>query len=243
MTRGTFIENEAAYEEAKWRNIKINAAKTRRAKWMAMDGAERANDFLFELGDFSQSITTRDPAKAEEFKSKLSALDPNDSHYWQDRDLLDEMYGTRYETHPAVRACFGEFFAKMRDSVNDWGGLTEGQNKAVLAMIVRGEKRVAERAKARAEQQAKDADLSGWIGSIGERRVFDLTIRTLIEMDGTYGRSYLHVCQDGDGNVVVYKGTSMLGKRGDVVSIKATVKDHDVREGVKQTKISRPKSA
>jgi predicted Fe-S protein YdhL (DUF1289 family) len=144
-------------------------------------------------------------------------------------------------THPVVKACLGDFFVKMRESVTEWGGLTDGQTKAVLAMIERGEARVAERAKAREEARQADADKSGWIGEVGERRVFDLTIRMVIAMEGQYGYSYLHVMNDVDGNVVVYKGTNCLGEKGDAVSVKATVKEHDIRDGVRQTKISRPK--
>jgi hypothetical protein len=146
-------------------------------------------------------------------------------------------------THPVVKACLGDFYTKMRDSVNEWGGLTDGQTNAVLAMIERGEARVAERAKAREEARQADADKSGWIGEIGQRRVFDLTIRLVVEMEGMYGFSYLHVMHDADGNVVVYKGTNRLGVMHDAVSVKATVKDHDTRDGVKQTKISRPVTA
>jgi hypothetical protein len=46
------IVNETAYENAIARNIRMNAAKTRSAKWMALDGAKRINDFLFEVGEF-----------------------------------------------------------------------------------------------------------------------------------------------------------------------------------------------
>ncbi len=146
-------------------------------------------------------------------------------------------------THPVVKACLGDFYTKMHNSVNEWGGLTEGQTNAVLAMIARGKARVAERAKARAEQAAKDADMSGWIGTVGERRVFTLTVRMVFEMEGIYGTSYLHVMHDADGNVIVYKGTNRLGDKGDTVTVKATVKEHDVRDGVKQTKIARPVAA
>jgi hypothetical protein len=160
---------------------------------------------------------------------------------------LDEFEPTYREngffgaTHPVVKACLGDFFVKMRESVNEWGGLTEGQTKAVLAMIERGEARVAERAKAREEARQADADKSGWLGTVGERLVFDLTIRMVIAMEGQYGYSYLHVMNDADNNVVVYKGTNCLGERGGKVSVKATVKEHDIRDGVRQTKISRPK--
>lgn len=161
---------------------------------------------------------------------------------------LDEFEPTyrddgRFEAmHPVVKACLGDFWTKMRDSVADWGGLTDGQTNAVLAMIERGEARVAERAKAREEARQADADKSGWVGAVGERRDFNLTIRMVLEMSGQYGYSYLHVMHDADGNVVVYKGTNLLGEKGATVRVKATVKEHDSRDGVRQTKISRPKA-
>lgn len=207
MTRGTYIENEARYAAAVQRNIRMNANKTRAAKWLATEAGRRCNAFLFELDEF------------------------------------EPVYEPTYQINPVVKACLGDFYTKMHNSVIDWGGLTEGQTNAVLAMIERGEARVAERAKAREEARQADAASSDWIGTIGERRVFDLTIRTVIEMDGQYGCSYLHVMHDADGKVVVYKGTKRLGDRGDSVSVKATVKDHDIRDGVKQTKISRPVEA
>lgn len=208
MTRGTFIENEARYEAAIQRNIRMNAAKTRRDKWLATPEGARANAFLFELDEF-------EPTYSED--GRFEAI------------------------HPVVKACLGDFWTKMRESVVEWGGLTEPQTKAVLAMIERGEARVAERAKAREEARRADADKSGWIGAVGERRDFHLTIRMVFEMEGQYGFSYLHVMHDADGNVVVYKGTNRLGSMNDAVSVKATVKEHDMRDGVRQTKISRPK--
>jgi hypothetical protein len=207
MTRGTFIENETAYEAAIARNIRINAFKTRAAKWLATPDGKRCNEFLFQMGEFEPTYRA-------------------DGHFDQ--------------THPVVKASFGEFYDKMRSSVNEWGGLTEGQTKTVLGMIARGEARAAERAKAREEARQADADKSGWLGEVGQRCDFSLVIRMVVEMEGQYGYSYLHVLHDAAGNVVVYKGTKMLGMRGERVLVKATVKDHDVRDGVKQTKIARP---
>jgi len=175
-------------------------------------------------------LSTADGVRVHAF---LHQIDEFESTY-RDDGHFDEL-------HPVVKASFGDFYTKMHDSLVEWGGLTDGQMAAVIRMIERSEARVAERAKAREEARQADADKSGWVGAIGERRDFDLTIRILIEMEGQWGFSYLHVCNDTDGNVIVYKGTNKLGGRGDVASVKATVKEHDVRDGVKQTKISRPK--
>lgn len=176
-------------------------------------------------------LATPEGARANAFLFELDEFEPT---YRED--------GRFGDIHPVVKACLGDFWTKMRESVAEWGGLTEGQTKAVLAMIARGEARVAERAKAREDARQADADKSGWIGAVGERRDFSLVIRTVIEMEGQYGYSYLHVTHDDAGNVVVYKGTKELGERGMRVVVKATVKDHDIRDGVKQTKIARPVS-
>lgn len=198
------INNEARYEAAKARNIRLNANKTRRANWMAMTGAKRVDDFLFGQGEFEPS-------------------------YRDD--------GQRADSHPVVKASYGEFFSTLRDNVNEWGGLTEKQNDAALAMIARGEERVAGYAAKRAEEAAT----SNWIGTVGERRNFTVTIRNVIVIDGIYGASYLHIMHDADGNSVIYKGTNVLGERNATVTVKATIKEHGERDGVKQTKISRPK--
>jgi hypothetical protein len=104
-------------------------------------------------------------------------------------------------------------------------------------MILRAEGWVASFAAKRAEEAAK----SNWIGTVGERRDFTVTIRNVVVIDGVYGASYLHIMHDADGNSVIYKGTNVLGEKGASVTVKATIKEHGERDGVKQTKISRPK--
>lgn len=197
----SFIVNETAYQNAIARNIRMNAQKGRRAVWMKLEGAERVNEFLFQIGEFEPSY------------------DENGRYAAQ---------------HPVVKAAHGsDFYHAMQDNIMTYGGLTEKQNEAVLAMIARAEAKVAGYAVKRAAEAAK----SNWIGTVGERRMFVLSVRHVITMDGIYGTSYLHIMEDADGNVVIYKGT----KRYDgIISVKATVKEHGEREGVKQTKIARP---
>jgi len=200
------VEHPDAYERAIYRNIQLNARKTRHRVWYSMPGAERVNDFLFAMGEF-------------------------DGTYKDDRFQ---------ELHPVVRASLGDFYRTLADAVTQWGGLTEKQHAAALAMIERSEARVAERAKVKAEQSAKDADLSGWVGAVGGRVMLTFTLRLVLTMDGIYGLSYLHVGADDAGNVIVYKGTKRLGDKGASVCVKATIKEHGVRDGVKQTVITRP---
>ena len=60
--------------------------------------------------------------------------------------------------------------------------------------------------------------------------------------------TWVFVTEDSDGNVVVYKGSGHLynadgqgATKGDKVAVKATIKEHGERDGVKQTIIARPK--
>ena len=202
MTRGTFIENDVAYENAIARNIRANANKTRHAKWIGTVDGKRADDFLFRCGEFADVDSA----------VYLNAL------------------------HPVVKAALGDFYEAMRDNVLEWGGLTDAQTRAVIGMITRAEARVAGFAAKRAEEAAG----SNWIGTVGERRDFTVTIRHIVTMEGVYGTSYLHILNDAQGNVVIYKGTKCLGDRGETLTVKATIKEHGEREGVKQTKIARP---
>jgi hypothetical protein len=202
MTRGTFIENEVAYNRAIDRNIRVNANVTRRKSWMSTAEGKRANDFLFQDGEFA----------------------PVDSAIY-----LNQM-------HPVVKASLGDFYSAMRENVLEWGGLTVAQNRAVMGMIARAEARVADFA----AKRAAEAEASGWIGTVGERRDFTLTIRHIHTMEGQYGTSYLHILNDAQGNVVIYKGTKILGGKTETLNVKATIKEHGERDGVKQTKIARP---
>ena len=132
-----------------------------------------------------------------------------------------------------LRTGRGEFLAKMFDAVEEWGSLTPGQEAAVRKIMT-------QQAERKAAQAASDAT-STWIGEIGKRQVFELTAVFHSSFETQFG--VMHVCgfKDAAGNIVIYEGSSdVSAERGVRVIGKATVKDHGVREGVKQTIISRP---
>lgn len=139
--------------------------------------------------------------------------------------------------HPVAQAAHGsDFYHAMQENIMTYGGLTENQNNAVLAMIARAEAKVAGYAAKRAEEAAT----SNWIGTVGKREMFTVTIHHIVTIDGIYGISYLHIMSDDAGNKVIYKGTKCIGDKGERLTVKATVKEHGERDGVKQTKIARP---
>jgi len=140
------------------------------------------------------------------------------------------------KNHALVTAAVGNFYYAMRDALDEYGSLTEKQTAAVVAMMERAQTRLDNRAKAIAEAAAR----SSHIGAIKERRDFELTIKLRTGFDGSFGYVHVFVMEDSAGNVVVYKGSVVLGERGDTVKFKATIKAHGERDGIAQTIITRP---
>ena len=127
------------------------------------------------------------------------------------------------------------FLSKMAWALEEWGSLTEGQLAPVRKAMVKATERNAEFEKMKADNAAK----SDYIGTVGVRQSFVLTVNHVHAMDGFYGMSYINICSDADDNIVIYKGSNPWGK-GSAVECVAKIKDHDVREGAKQTIIQRP---
>jgi len=140
------------------------------------------------------------------------------------------------KNHALVAAAVGNFYYAMREALDEYGSLTEKQMAAVIAMMERAQTRLDNRAKAIAEAAAR----SSHIGAIKERRDFELTIKLRTGFDGSFGYVHVFVMEDSAGNVVVYKGSVVLGERGDTVKVKATIKAHGERDGIAQTIITRP---
>ena len=91
-----------------------------------------------------------------------------------------------------------------------------------------------------AAEKKRDADRSDFIGNVGERLVFDnMSVFFVADFENHWGCTYIHGLRDANDNVVIYSGNSIADK-GDVLSIRATIKEHEVRDGVKQTIIARP---
>lgn len=83
---------------------------------------------------------------------------------------------------------------------------------------------------------------STFIGAVGDKVTLTIKVEKIITLySDLYGNNYLHLCRDQDGNVIVYKGTAQIGAPGDTNTIKATVKAHELYNGVQQTIVQRPK--
>lgn len=139
------------------------------------------------------------------------------------------------------------FVGSLAYAFDTFGKLTEGQVNAVRKCIVQRVERKAEWAD---KQAAANAALLH-LGTVGEKITLTLTIKKFITFDSAYGVQQLAILEDADRNVVIYKGNSRAinnnangsyTAEGDTITITATVKEHGVRNGVKQTVIQRPKA-
>ena len=117
-----------------------------------------------------------------------------------------------------------------------YGSISDAQQGFIAKLLANLDTRAA----ADAERAAKGAR-SKHVGVVGDRHRLVLNVRLVRSFESVYGIIWLHVCDDQDGNVVVYKGSKELAARGETVTVDATVTEHGEREGVKQTIIKRPK--
>ncbi|QDP67029.1 MAG: hypothetical protein Unbinned4497contig1000_3 [Prokaryotic dsDNA virus sp.] len=123
------------------------------------------------------------------------------------------------------------FFNAVNYGIQTYGKPTDNMRDKMVSIL---DKRAAQAAKW-AEQDAKCA----WVGNVGKRQSFTVIVMHIVELETMYGFSYINICRDADNNVVIYKGTQKW-KKGSQIDCVATVKAHDIRDGVKQTVIQRP---
>jgi hypothetical protein len=224
------IEHPDAYDKAVRNYIKANAATTRQKNWFAAHpDAQRLRDWLYGDGEFESR-----------FSCGLASSD------WRDHRCaeMDRCCSKGAIAHPACRGIFagdyGSFLLKLREALEEWGGLTDKQTEALRKALARAEERIAKAAQRREEKLEADRAGSTHVGAVGERREFSVLCERSFSFEGVYGVSHINICRDEAANVIVYKGSHGLEKGWRYV-IKATVKAHDEREGVKQTIIARPK--
>lgn len=110
--------------------------------------------------------------------------------------------------------------------------------------------------------------MSNYVGAVGDKISTEVTLVNRYEYTdykfSYYGNThYIYTMKDSDGNVYVWKSTSIMGlvmkddslkgghfirkddtyfiRKGDVIQIKGTVKDHSEYNGTKQTVLTRCK--
>ena len=85
--------------------------------------------------------------------------------------------------------------------------------------------------------------MSNHIGKIGDRITATLTVRFakyLGETEWGYSK-FMVSLKDGSDNIYIYYGSHCIAEAKEIVTLKATITDHNIYENIKQTIIKRPK--
>ena len=120
----------------------------------------------------------------------------------------------------------------------------EAAQAAAAAAEAARQAEIQAKADAREAQRAAERAVSQFVGTVGERGEFTVTVEHTIRFEPyAYGwaASYLYLCRDAAGNRIVYKGSASFGAKGETVKVMATVAGHEEYKGERQTKLSRPK--
>jgi hypothetical protein len=130
------------------------------------------------------------------------------------------------------------FMGSIAYALDAFGKLSPKQAEAVIKGI---EARALRKAEWANQQAALDADRA-YVGAVGAKITLNLTCVHVVSFESSFGTVWINICEDGDKNVIIYKGNAQgFPDKGETATIIATVKEHGVRNGVKQTVIQRPK--
>jgi hypothetical protein len=179
-------------------------------------------------------------ARAVRFNIKANArvtLLKREPRLQEIEDALDA--GRIYNDDGRVVGYHEGFIAEMAKAYDKWFKLSEGQCAAILRGI---DARAARRAEWLDKQAALNASLQH-VGTAGKREEFTLTLKKVVTIETDYGTLVINILEDAQLNVVIYKGNAggfSEWNEGETRVIKATVKEHGVRNAIKQTVISRP---
>ena len=80
---------------------------------------------------------------------------------------------------------------------------------------------------------------SRFIGTIGERNVYDLTVIKTIPIDNQFGHSTIHIFKDEEGNQFTWTTGVKTLSVGNSYRITGTIKDHKAYNGINQTVLTR----
>ena len=80
---------------------------------------------------------------------------------------------------------------------------------------------------------------SEFVGEIGQRTIFELTVKRTVEVWGSFGMSTMHIMEDSDGNEFIWTTASKSLEKGCTYKMKGTIKDHRIYKNVQQTILTR----
>jgi hypothetical protein len=197
---------------------------------------------------FPPVLKGRDAAREREWRESVR---PNDT----DRELASE--AREWALTATGDRGYNEFLANLEVlAESDYVHVRKfGLATALIPSFTREKAREFERRKAAAESE--------WVGEIGKREIFDLTLTKIVVTEGMYGTTYITKFVDLDGNRVTWFASAKAGywvepngepvsaraktwdatfvaaEIGDTFTVRATVKRHETWEEIKETHITR----
>ena len=78
-----------------------------------------------------------------------------------------------------------------------------------------------------------------FVGEIGDRDTFVLTVTKVIPLEGYYGSSNMHIMKDDNDNTFVWTTAAKTLEVNSTYCLKGTIKDHKEYHGVNQTILTR----
>jgi len=146
--------------------------------------------------------------------------------------------GRTHNDYGSISGYVDGFMGSMAEAYDKYGKLSEKQCEAILKGI---DARAARRAEWADKKAAIDATREH-IGTVGEKTTMTIKVVHIVVLEGTYGTTYINICEDENNNTIIYRGKANgFPDKGETATITATIKEHGVRNGVKQTVIQRPK--
>lgn len=93
----------------------------------------------------------------------------------------------------------------------------------------------------RAEKLQEQANKSQYFGNIGDKFIRDFKVENVYGYDSQYGYVYINILEDAEDNIFVWKTTTTALEIGKEITAKATIKEHQEYNGIKQTVLTRLK--
>lgn len=157
-------------------------------------------------------ITEADKHTADEVEEWLQAIDPNtDNDYMYNLSLLGRAKMIEQRQVGIAASAISSFLREQEREIN----------------------------------RRKLADLhkaSAYVGELKQRLEFNLTLEFTREYSSDFGVTTLYKFVDESSNVIVWWSSNNLEiEVGQTVTVKATIKKHEERDGIKQTVVTRGK--
>lgn len=122
-------------------------------------------------------------------------------------------------------------------------GYVTRKTMGIVASAIQAYLREKEREEEIKPREKEDAHkVRGHVGTIKKREIFGpLTVRFMKYVEGFYGVKTLVNMEDETGNLIVWWASREVDEleKGDVVTVKATVREHGDYKGIKQTVVQR----